>query len=154
MLKLLVIGIGNPARGDDALGPRLIERLTERHLPAVELLTDYQLQIEYLLDLHARSAVIFVDASVTCQEPFEYSPVSARQDNSHSTHAMSPEAVLNAYAAHYRCTPPTACLLAIRGYSFALGDALSERAASNLDAAEAFVLGVLDGLIATITDPA
>jgi len=149
LLKLLVIGIGNPSRGDDALGPKLIERLAERDLPEVELLTDFQLQVEYLLDLHGRTAVIFVDASVSCQEPFVCSPASANHDATFSTHTMSPEAVLDAYAVHYQCAPPAAYILAIRGYSYDLGDPLSVSAARNLDAAETYILERLDQLLAT-----
>ena len=40
---LLVIGIGNPSRGDDAIGPLAIERLGALGLPDTELLTDFQL---------------------------------------------------------------------------------------------------------------
>lgn len=148
MLKLLIIGIGNPSRGDDALGPMLIERLAERDLAEVELLTDFQLQVEYLLDLQGRSAVVFVDASVSCQAPFVCSQASARPDHTLSTHALSPEAVLSAYVVHYRCAPPVAYVLAIRGYSFELGDALSAAATNNLAAAEAFVLGRIEQWLA------
>ena len=53
---LLVLGVGNPSRGDDALGPLFIDRLgralaSEVSSVAVELLTDYHLQIEHALDL-------------------------------------------------------------------------------------------------------
>ena len=36
----LIIGIGNPSRGDDAIGPLAIERLEALDLPGAELLTD------------------------------------------------------------------------------------------------------------------
>lgn len=62
---ILIIGIGNPSRGDDALGPLAIERLEALDLAGVELLTDFQLQVEYALDLAGRRRVIFVDASVS-----------------------------------------------------------------------------------------
>ena len=50
----LVIGIGNPSRGDDAIGPLAVERLEALALPGVELLTDFQLQVEHALDLIGR----------------------------------------------------------------------------------------------------
>lgn len=153
MLKYLIIGIGNPSRGDDALGPRLIERLAERDLTGVELLTDFQLQVEYLLDLHGREAVIFVDASVSCQAPFAFAPAAPAGALTYTTHALSPEAVLAAYAAHYQRPPPAAHVLAIRGYSFELGETLSQRAALNLDAAEAFILATLDCWRAELAEP-
>ncbi|NBS18146.1 MAG: Ni/Fe hydrogenase, partial [Gammaproteobacteria bacterium] len=65
--SLLILGVGNPSRGDDALGPLLIEQLEtllsqEERAAAggIELLTDFQLQIEHALDLLNRSLVLFV----------------------------------------------------------------------------------------------
>lgn len=65
---LLVLGWGNPSRGDDALGPMLVDALVAyagRALPAgtVDCLSDYQLQIEHALDLVGRERVLFVDAA-------------------------------------------------------------------------------------------
>ena len=63
---LLVLAVGNPSRGDDALGPLLLERLQADGWDAggqVELLCDFQLQVEHTLDLQGRSAVLLVDAA-------------------------------------------------------------------------------------------
>ena len=64
----LVFGIGNPSRGDDAIGPLMIERLEREQsagrLSGVDLLTDFQLQPEHALDLRGRARVLFVDASL------------------------------------------------------------------------------------------
>ena len=84
---LLVLGVGNPSRGDDALGPLFIERLagalaTHVASGAVELLTDYQLSIEHALDLAGRSRVVFVDASVRAAPPFELGRIGPRGDPS------------------------------------------------------------------------
>jgi Ni,Fe-hydrogenase maturation factor len=65
----LVIGIGNPSRGDDAVGPLAVERLDALNLPDVEFLTDFQLQVEYLLDVEGREEVIFIDATRGADEP-------------------------------------------------------------------------------------
>lgn len=141
---LLVLGVGNPSRGDDALGPLFIERAAEAWREGVaagqiELLTDFQLQIEHALDLEGRSRVIFVDASVEAAPPFHYAPVAAGPAPLPSTHAMSPGQVLAAYR-QLRGEPPEAWLLAIRGEQFELGAALSGQAAANLDAALRFLL--------------
>jgi hydrogenase maturation protease len=131
---ILLIGIGNPSRGDDALGPLLIERLEALALPEVELLTDFQLQVEFALDLQGRQQVIFVDASLDAAAPFTFSPVVAAEDTSYSSHALSPAAVLHAY--RKLCgEPPPAHVLAIRGEAFELGEGLSAAAAKHLDAA-------------------
>lgn len=144
MAPILVIGIGNPGRGDDALGPLLIEALQDAQLPGVELLTDFQLQVEFALDLQGRSQVIFADASVAAPAPFTFTATVAERDASYSSHALSPGAVLHA-CRHIFGEPPPAWTLAIRGYRFGLGQALSPDAAANLAAARAWLVPYLSG---------
>lgn len=132
---VLIIGIGNPSRGDDALGPECIQRLEALALPEVELLTDFQLQVEFALDLAGRREVVFVDAAASGPEPYEFRPVGRAAGMSHTSHAISPEAVLAA-CEQVGVTPPAAAhVLAIRGHAFELGEGLSPRAGHNLDAA-------------------
>ncbi|MBU1664241.1 MAG: hydrogenase maturation protease [Gammaproteobacteria bacterium] len=135
---ILVIGIGNPSRGDDALGPLLVERLEALQLPDVELLTDFQLQVEYALDLQERQEVVFVDASLDAPAPFTFTPAVAAADASYSSHELSPAAVLHAYEKLFG-EPPPAFVLAIRGEAFELGEDLSAAASANLEAALAFI---------------
>ena len=139
---LLVFGVGNPSRGDDALGPMFVERVAaalEREVARgdVELLTDFQLQIEHALDLTGRDRVVFVDASVRATPPFDFARVAPRRDTSVSTHAMSPEALLETYRT-VQGEPPESWVLAIRGERFELGEPLSARAQTHLDAALSF----------------
>lgn len=133
--RKLVVAIGNPSRGDDALGPLLAARLEALALPGVEVLSDFQLQIEYVLDLAGRSEVVFVDASVSAPPPFAFAPLPPARDASFTTHSMSPASLLDAYSGLVGGAPPRASALAIRGYEFELGAPLSERAAANLEAA-------------------
>jgi hydrogenase maturation protease len=132
---LLVIGIGNPSRGDDALGPICIEGLQALDLPDVDLLTDFQLQVEYVLDMHGRREIIFVDAATSGPVPYAFVPITATHDPSYSSHAVSPQALLAAYVSHHGQSPPPCHLLAIRGYGFELGEPLSPQAEINLAAA-------------------
>jgi hydrogenase maturation protease len=132
---VLVIGIGNPSRGDDAIGPLAIERLEAMGLPGVELLTDFQLQVEHALDLVGRSEVVFVDATVVGEGPFTFASVSPAADQSATTHALAPAAVLHVYRQYTDAPLPVARVLAVRGFEFELGAPLSGRAAANLDAA-------------------
>jgi hydrogenase maturation protease len=141
---LLVLGVGNPSRGDDALGPLFIERAAEALKERVaagelELLTDFQLQIEHALDLEGRGRVVFVDASLEAAPPFHYAPVAADPAPLPSTHAMSPGQVLAAYR-QLRGETPEAWLLAIRGEHFELGAPLSPAAAGHLSEALRFLL--------------
>lgn len=156
--SILIIGIGNPSRGDDALGPMLIERLEALNLPNVELLTDFQLQVEFALDLQGRQQVIFIDASLNAKPPFEFTPVQAVEDHSYSSHALSPGAVLHAYQQLYG-PPPPAFVLAIRGEAFELGEGLSETAMKHLEIATRWLrkrltVGLTDLIFTPTTHPA
>lgn len=139
---LLVFGWGNRSRGDDALGPLFVERLKSRlgarAVGWVDFLEDHQLQVEHALDLAGRARVLFVDAAVDAAEPFEVRTVVAARDASYTSHAMSPQAVLQAYGDVHDDAPPPCTLLLIRGERFGLGEPLGERAGARLDAALAW----------------
>jgi len=141
---VLLLACGNLSRGDDALGPLLLEYV-EAHcdLSEIELLTDFQLQIEHALDLENRELVLFVDASVSCTDPFELTELEPAQDNSYTTHAMSPAAVMAVYRSIKKQLPPPCFLLGIKGESFELGEELSENAGKNLQQACRFALSLL-----------
>ena len=144
---LLVLGWGNASRGDDALGPLCVAAL-QSSLPSalqeqVEFLEDYQLQVEFALDLVGRRRILLIDASLDCAAPFEVRRVQARRDSSISSHALSPEALLQVYADLQGCTAPPCTLLAIRGQAFALGEPLGAAARMHLDAALVWAMGWL-----------
>lgn len=144
--RILVLACGNPSRGDDALGPLLIERLMldqnlRRH--RVDTLADFQLQIEHVLDLKNCDRVIFVDAAASGPEPFALTGLSPAPDRSVSTHALSPGALLSLFRTVTGLEPPAAQLLAIRGYEFELGMPLSTGASANLDRALAMLAHLL-----------
>ena len=135
---ILVLGWGNLSRGDDALGPLFVAGLQERLAPGlspqVEFLDDYQLQVEHALDLVGRRHVLFVDASLDCTAPFEARPIHARRDTSYTSHALSPEALLQVYEDMQSHASPPATLLALRGEVFGLGEPLSAVAKDHLQA--------------------
>jgi hydrogenase maturation protease len=136
---VLLFGYGNLSRGDDALGPLLLEHV-ESHcdLDAIEILSDFQLQIEHALDLDNRHLVLFVDASVACIDAFDFTELEPARDKSYTTHAMSPAAVLDVYQSIKKQTPPPSFLLSIKADKFELGDSLSANAETNLIEACAF----------------
>ena len=134
----LVFAWGNPARGDDALGPLFAEAIEALQLPDVECLTDFQLQVEHALDLQGRQRVLFVDASLSAPAPFGVQTLAPLHDESFSSHAMSPAAVLQVYCDVLKRPPPPAQLLAIQGVQWELGIAPSATARENLAAALAW----------------
>ena len=133
----LVFGWGNPSRGDDALGPLFVERLRATLGPDVEvdLLDDYQLQIEHALDLVGRRRVLFVDASLEARAPYELTQPRALRDASFTSHALSPRALLQVFHDLQGEPPPPCTLLAIKGERFELGEPPSAAALTHLDAA-------------------
>lgn len=137
---VLVFAWGNPSRGDDAIGPYLLELLDSRDLPGVELLTDFQLQIEHVVDLERRACVVFIDASISAMPPFEFELLQPKADSSYTTHAMSPQALMNVYLRVHKESPPPCHLLSVRGYEFGLGCSLSANARQNTESALEFVL--------------
>lgn len=137
----LVFAWGNPSRGDDALGPAFLDAV-ERLLPAhpewgpVDLLTDFQLQVEHALDLEGRSRVLFVDASADpAHAPFVATPITPARDSSFTSHALSPQGVMQVYQDLKGQAPPPCTLLAIAGREFELGRPPSAAALAHLDAA-------------------
>ena len=135
-LPLLIFAIGNESRGDDALAPLLVRRIqTDKIAAQVELIEDFQLQIEHVTDLLGRSAVLFVDADMSCDTPFHFSEIAAAQDHSYTSHAMTPFALLHTFRQVYGTNAPRSFLLRIRGYGFELGESLSDEASLNLELA-------------------
>ncbi|WP_045225462.1 hydrogenase maturation protease [Methyloterricola oryzae] len=135
---VLVFAYGNPSRGDDALGPSALDHLADCAHPGIELLGDFQLQVEHALDLEQRRLVLFIDADASCSAPFRFIRLQPARDRSYTTHAMSPAAVLQVFE-DLRGEPPPCFLLGIRGYRFELGEPLSEAARANLEAAARFL---------------
>lgn len=145
MKPVLIVGYGNPSRGDDALGPEFLvyleasaewPKIEER----VETLTDFQLQVEHVLDMKGRELVLFVDASVSAIPPYEFTRLQPRMDDSYTSHAMSPHALLIAYKQYHGAMPPPCYLLTIRGHEFGLGSPLSDLSKQYANEALAFVV--------------
>jgi len=146
---VLVFTCGNPSRGDDALGPEMFDLLSQYQqktgeLKNVELLTDYQLQIEHAVDLEHRECVLFIDASVSAPPPYDFQQLQAEQDESYTTHAMNPAAVLAVYQQVNKQDHPPAYMLTIRGYDFELGEGMTEQAEKNLQQSFDFVKKLLN----------
>lgn len=137
---LVVIAIGNPSRGDDALGPLLLERLgawleSEGKTDEVDLIEDFQLQVEHAMDLQDRRLVVFVDAGTGTPAPYRFTALAPCADFGHSTHAISPAAVLHVYQATMGGEAPPCFVLCVRGESFELGADPTEQAMDHLEAA-------------------
>lgn len=134
---VVVFAVGNPSRGDDALGPELYGRLekwleNQGLLDQVELIEDFQLQIEHALDLAGRQLALFIDAGQATPAPFTLTRTQAAPLTGHSTHALEPPAVLAVFERTLHQAPPPAYTLCVRGETFALGEGLSPAAEAHL----------------------
>jgi len=141
--KLLIIGYGNPARGDDALGPSVAEHIESLKLlrpwQHIDVLTEYQLQIENVMDLADYQTVLFIDADTQSNNPYRLARCEPEVGQSYTSHALTPDALLAVYQQVYKTAPPACYLLKIAGHAFELGQPLSSIATENLRLAKAFV---------------
>jgi len=148
---VLIFGIGNESRGDDALGPLLLRDLDAwlalQGIPErVELLEEFQLQIEHAMDMKDRRLVLFIDAGMDDPEnlqsppsaPFTFYRGQSNEVPVLYSHALAPEALLKVYQQFYQEAPPDVFILCIRGVQFELGEPLSIQATENLAAALKF----------------
>lgn len=131
--RILIIGYGNPLRGDDGVGWHAVQRVArlvaDGRLPAADwrTMTDHQLLPEHAEPISEADLVIFVDASVDdapgmwrCRE------VAPTGDTGGvDSHALEAGDILALAERLYGRCPP-AKLYTIGGADFSLGERLSE----------------------------
>ena len=135
---IVVFAVGNPSRGDDAIGPEICGRLENWLKNAglaerVELIEDFQLNIEHALDLEGRELALFIDAGENTPAPFVFARIFPSTATAHTTHALPPEAVLQVYRQTAGHEPPPSFVLCVRGESFELGEQLTPAAGERID---------------------
>ena len=137
----VVFASGNRSRGDDAIGPLLLERLGSwlaEHKRSGEfaLIDDYQLQIEHALDLKDRRLALFIDAGWQTPAPLAfYAAAPSHFPAGGSTHVLEPQGVLQVYRRVTGAEPPPSFVLCVRGERFELGAGLSAAAKAHVEAA-------------------
>jgi hydrogenase maturation protease len=141
--RVLLIGYGNPARGDDGLGPALAAAVARLDLEGVTVETDYQLHVEHAADAAEHDVVIFADADVEGAGPFRFRRLEPRSELSFTSHSVSPAGVLG-LAQQLFSARSSGYVLGIRGHAFGeFAEGLSEEARRNLSDALAFIETVL-----------
>lgn len=139
--EIVVFAVGNRSRGDDAIGPLLLERLAswlaaEAQTGAFALIEDYQLQIEHALDLQAKRLALFIDAGCGTPAPLAFYAIGpASAPVARSTHELPPQGVLDVYRQVALAEPPPSFVLCVRGERFELGEGLSVPAEAHMEAA-------------------
>lgn len=123
-MRTMVIAVGNDARGDDALGPRLLARVADAGFPGVSTQLEFQLQVEHALDLAGADLVLFIDAAHGLHRPCELQELEPARATPAFSHALAPETVL-AVLEQLEGHAPPAFQLSVRGECFGLGSGLS-----------------------------
>ncbi|MGV2977587.1 hydrogenase maturation protease [Roseibium alexandrii] len=137
---MLLIGYGNPGRGDDGLGPAFSESMAARDLTSWTIDTDYQLVAEHAFDVSGHELVVFADAEIGSAEPFSFSEIKPGAPEVLGSHSLVPETVLSLCETLYGAAP-TAFVLGISGVEYGeVKEGLSDQAAANLTKAQAFFL--------------
>jgi hydrogenase maturation protease len=141
---LVVFAVGNPSRGDDAIGPVICGRLAkwlenEGLAERVDLIEDFQLNIEHALDLQGRELALFIDAGKNTPAPFVFEQIFPSTAASHTTHALPPQAVLQVYRQMDGKEPPPSFVLCVRGEGFELGAEMTPAAQGGIEAAMVFL---------------
>jgi len=141
MARVLIIGYGNPLRGDDSVGWEIAKRLaTSIQNEPVEVLAVIQLTPELSEPISEVELVVFIDASHagkpgswTCET------VQPNATSSHTLgHHLTPMSLL-AYAQNIFKASPRALLVSVAGESFDCRPELTPSAAAALPAVEQFV---------------
>jgi hydrogenase maturation protease len=135
MPNSLIIGYGNPLRGDDGLGWHVAERLRATiHDPDVEILTLHQLTPELMEPISRASRVIFLDARAgpVPGEIRERTIEAQAAAGAAFTHHATPAALLAGAQALYGHAPQ-ATLITVTGADFSLSDQLSPEVWKQID---------------------
>ncbi len=127
MRKILVIGVGNPVRGDDAAGCHAAHLLEQHYRDdaQVSVLALHQLTPELVDDIAQCEFVLFLDAAIgehpggICQT--DVLPMPGKNGFSHH---LTPSSLLAVAEDLYGDAPP-AMTLTIAGGSFEIGEKLS-----------------------------
>ncbi len=157
--KILIQAIGNPLRGDDGVGPLLIERFMERSIDqlnerkraleeerlaaSVDFEWVYQLQIENAEQWRRYETVIVVDADMAATESLTWREITPQEEvatQSFHSHQQSPDSVYRLMREFFegeRATLATRVfVLGIYAEKFELGEVLSEKSKKALNEAQ------------------
>ncbi len=138
----VVIGFGNPLRGDDGLGAEVAQRVGALR-PDVQVLTPHQLLPELASTIADATRVVFVDAATGgAPGSVECAPVRPGGGKGSEGHILSPANLMTLTSRVFGATPP-AWLVRIHATAFELGAPLSAEARRAADDAVETVLELL-----------
>jgi len=144
--RILVIGYGNPGRGDDGLGPAIAARLEELRIPSLSVESDYQLSIEHAALAAEHDIVVFADAARDAEELFYFRPVAPAPAGTLGSHSVTPAEVLFLARSCFKASPQ-GFLLGMQARNLdRFEEGLSPAARQALEAALAYLLKFVAGV--------
>ena len=129
----MVIGYGNPSRGDDGVAHHVVDALQQALAPPdqTKLVKAHQLDIALAEEIASQDMVVFVDAALGPADgealrvlPLHAEPTPPTDLDSHS---LTPASLLSLTGWLYGRIPKAA-IVALTGRNFSYGQALSETA--------------------------
>lgn len=121
---ILVVGIGNPLRCDDGVGPYVADCIEAKGLSGIKVWITQQLQVEDLAPMLEFNRVICVDAAIA-GPPLDFRLIDKIQGQAlSSSHHVSAETFVNLASSIYR-KDLRLFLCSIRGICFEVGDKIS-----------------------------
>ena len=145
--RILLIGYGNPARGDDKAGWLVADRIEERWGNRIDVLRFHQLDIMLAEQFANYDVVVFVDAETTDlgqgRPPTLLQPSLELRE---VTHILEPASVLGICKAVYHAEPK-AYLVTVSAQTFEFVGTISPETRRDIDRAVADIDELLDGLM-------
>jgi hydrogenase maturation protease len=122
--NFFVIGIGNPLRCDDGLGPLLAAEIAQKNIPGVKVIISQLLNLELLEDTLGYAKILVIDASAV-GEGLVFKKVQIMENGpAASSHHLSPEFFL-AMARELYEKDLSLYVCSLRGVNFEVGNTLS-----------------------------
>jgi hydrogenase maturation protease len=139
MARVLIIGYGNPLRGDDGLGWHAAQQLSSQlNSPDVRVIACHQLTPEFAEDISRTDRVLFIDAArdlpageMRCEPVLPRVAEQAVRPISYSHH-LSPSTLLDVSRELYGSSA-RAFLISVGGEEFGDCECLSATASKALD---------------------
>jgi len=149
---ILILGLGNPLRGDDGVGCRVVEELAQRELPpGVQVLDGGTVGMGLLGLMEGWKRVVIVDAAEIGREPGEFvcfTPVQARlartADNFSLHHAGLAEVL--ALASALDLALPEIVIFGVQPAGVGWGEGLSPAVETALPALTGAILKEIKGV--------
>jgi len=150
--------IGNPLRSDDAIGPLLVEGLSQRFSWQSDCVIDfewvYQLQIENAEQWRRYENIIVVDADARALQPVSWREIALQRDQGvekFNSHRQSPESIYQLMQEFFESqSSPLSTrvyVLGIQAERFEIGESLSQKSQEALHVAEKFLVEKIKGML-------